>query len=77
MNYRNLDDRFNNDPVFHQVVMNLQMLIQKLQLTPSEVREAAVFACMRQELLDGPRPLSFSPSMEDLLARSGYKKEAH
>ncbi len=44
------EDKYNNDTTFHHVVDVLQMVIDQLQLTPGEVREAAVYACMRVEM---------------------------
>ncbi len=44
------EDKYNNDPTFRTVVDTLQMVIEQLQLTPGEVREAAVYACMRVEM---------------------------
>ena len=44
------EDKYNNDTTFHHVVDVLQMVIEQLQLTPGEVREAAVYACMRVEM---------------------------
>ncbi len=41
------EDKYNNDTAFRHVVDVLQMAIGELQLTPGEVREAAVYACMR------------------------------
>ena len=41
--------RYLNDPVFHAVVENLRLLIRGAQLAPSEVREAAMLACIIEE----------------------------
>lgn len=44
------EDRYHNDPAFHAAVDLMQALILDLQLSPSEVREAAMFACYLVEL---------------------------
>jgi len=41
---------FNNDPVFHAFVKSMVNAINNLQLTPSEVRAAAMYACYINEL---------------------------
>ena len=42
-------ERYNNDPVYRRLVDILTMLIYDCQCTPSEVREAAVLACIKYE----------------------------
>ena len=44
-----LRERYDHDNEFRIVVDTLMGIILKLELTPSEVREAAMFACMRVE----------------------------
>ena len=44
------EEKYENDATFHAVVDSLQALIERLDLTPGEVREAAVYACMRVEM---------------------------
>lgn len=51
-----LEDRYQNDPAFRHVVDSLQAIILGLELSPGEVREAAMFAAFRVELYH-PRPL--------------------
>lgn len=41
--------RYLNDPIFHNMVNVLRGAIRELMLTPSEVREAAVLACVIEE----------------------------
>lgn len=41
--------RYRNDPVFHSMVNALRGAIRELMLTPSEVREAAMLACVIEE----------------------------
>lgn len=57
-----LDERYRNDNMFSTLVDMLQGLIMKLEMSPSEIREAAMYACYRQELMN-PKPLrlEFSP----------------
>lgn len=44
------EDKYEIDAAFRSVVDLLEMMIHKLELTPGEVREAAVYACMRVEM---------------------------
>lgn len=52
--------RFANDPHFHALVTMLEQQIETLQLSPSEIREAAMFACYRVEMRR-PTPLRVKP----------------
>ena len=51
-------DRYDHDAEFRIVVDTLMGIILKLEMTPSEVREAAMFACIRVEERF-PRPMTF------------------
>ena len=53
-------ERYLKDPVFHHVVDSLRVLISVCQLTPSEVREATMLACIIEEALEPRPPLSTS-----------------
>lgn len=43
-------DKFMNDPEYHQLVVLLESFIERAQFTPSELREAAVLACINYEM---------------------------
>lgn len=43
------EQRYNSDPTLHAIVDMMSAAIERLQLTPSEMREAAIFACIRVE----------------------------
>lgn len=43
-------ERYFNDPAFYNVVNLLEQMIIDLELSPHEVREAAMYACMRVEI---------------------------
>lgn len=60
---RTLNDRYHNDPVFHQLVDTMYSMIVNLKTTPTEIREAAMFAQLKFEM-ENPRPITIS---EDLL----------
>ena len=45
-----LDERYRHDAAFHAVVDALSRLIEDMQLSPSEVREAAMYAVYRSEV---------------------------
>lgn len=42
-------EKYYNDPHYHALVENLVVLITECQMTPSEIREAAVLACIIYE----------------------------
>lgn len=42
-------ERYENDRVFHAVVDMLRATILKYELTPSEIREAAMLACVMED----------------------------
>jgi hypothetical protein len=44
------DERYLNDPTFKSVVDMLQGLIMQYELTPSEIRLAAMMAAIRAEV---------------------------
>jgi len=46
----NATEKYQNDPFFHKVVDMLEAMLHEAKLTPSEVREAAVLACINYEL---------------------------
>lgn len=52
--------RYYNDPAFHTVVETLRLIIRSATLTPSEVREAAMTACVIEEMHKPRPPLSCS-----------------
>ena len=51
-----LDERYRDDPHFNRLVDYLVHVVLDMKFTPSEVREAAMYACLRVEMLF-PRPL--------------------
>lgn len=61
-NFKELEHRFNNDAVFNHLVTALEALIQNLELSPSEVRDAAMFAVIRFEL-PNIRPVIFDDKL--------------
>ncbi len=72
--------RYLNDPIFHTVVDHIRAIIRSATLTPSEVREAAMTACVIEEMYN-PRP-PFTTDGEDLervrqaLARTPAARQA-
>lgn len=53
-------ERYRNDPAFHQVVEGLRRTITELQLTPGEIRDAAMFAAYLVEL-ERPAAMTMHP----------------
>jgi hypothetical protein len=54
--------RYYNDPAFHTVVDTLRLIIRSATLSPSEVREAAMTACVIEEMHRPAAPLTCSPA---------------
>jgi hypothetical protein len=62
------DERYLNDPTFKSVVDMLQGLIMQYELTPSEIRLAAMMAAIRAEERTVRRfVVPASPELHDLL----------
>lgn len=57
------EEQFQTDPVFNRVVQLLEGVIAEAQLTPFEIRQAAMLACIRYEMRN-PRFLLFDPQVE-------------
>lgn len=55
-----LKSRYLTDPIFHTVVDHMRSIIRSATLTPSEVREAAMTACVIEEMYNPRPPLSTS-----------------
>lgn len=49
MTYERAREAYSNDPMFRALVDTMRHLIGKLEMTPNEVRNAAVFACILHE----------------------------
>jgi hypothetical protein len=45
-----LQERYEHDPAFYAMVNHCEALISRLQLTPSELREAVMFAVLRYDM---------------------------
>lgn len=43
------EERYHRDPLFHELVESLYAAIDNLQLTPTEIREAAMLAMLKYE----------------------------
>jgi hypothetical protein len=54
---RTPQERYESDPVFHALVDSIHRQIERAELTPSEVREAAVLACIHYEQRRRPRAI--------------------
>lgn len=68
-------DRYLRDPVFHTVVDHMGAIIRGAVLTPSEVREAAMLACVIEEQYRPRAPFSTEGNdLEEL--RAGLSAEA-
>lgn len=56
----NIKERYINDPIFHAVVDQMRALISSAHLAPSEVREAAMLACILEQEYRPIAPLTTS-----------------
>ena len=75
--------RYRDDPTFHAMVDMMTSVIAKLEMTPVEVREAAIYACIRYEHLNmreicryargGPVPPAVEADMCRLVSDSPEK----
>lgn len=54
--------RYRNDPAFRTIVDTMRLIIRSATLTPSEVREAAMTACVIEEMYRPAAPLDCSPA---------------
>lgn len=43
-------DKYQNDPEYHKLVCLLESFVERARFTPSELREAAVLACINYEM---------------------------
>ena len=49
------EDRYYRDPMFAALVDTIQRYIETMEITPTEVGEAAALACYKHEMRRGPR----------------------
>lgn len=61
VDFKRLQERYDRDPVFNRMVRNLCQVIDQLQLSPSEIREAAMFAVYMHEMYN-PKPVLYGPT---------------
>lgn len=54
------EERYQHDPMFKALVDSLYSSIESLHLTPTEVREVAMLACIKFEQMRPRAPLLFS-----------------
>lgn len=59
---KHLDDRVLHDSQFANLVSQFDAIISQGKFTPSEIREAAMYAQIRYEMFN-PRPVTFSPQL--------------
>ena len=56
--YKKMQETYLNDPVFRKVVKMLTQLINECELSPYEIRQAAMFAVMKHEEMNS-KPVAF------------------
>lgn len=65
-------ERYENDNAFHAVVDMLRAMLHQYQLSPSEIREAAMLACVMQEERS-LKPIVVSLSEEEFARMERYR----
>jgi hypothetical protein len=68
------EERYERDPMFHSLVNALRFHIKKMELTPTEVREAAVLACYFHEMEEVPRRVMCYTEIRDRLIRTELER---
>ena len=67
---------YENDPAYHALVRTIEAAIENMQLSPHEVREAAMYAVYRSEVRRWPwRRASFADPIEEGIRCSQRGKE--
>jgi hypothetical protein len=56
MNVEAAEKAYFNDPAFHQMTKAIYNALKEMALTPSEVRDAAMLACIKFEMEFSRRP---------------------
>ncbi len=69
--------RYRNDTVFHTMVDQLEAMIHQTLLTPSEIRDAAMLACIHYEMRQlATKPYTFPVSVvEAVEVLQSYRME--
>ena len=53
------EERYLNDPMFHQLADMIENFLHKAEFTPSELREAVILGCIHYESKKVPRQVIF------------------
>ncbi len=54
---RSPEEKYRNDTHYRMLVDALEGMIHQAQFTPSEIREAAIYAAIRYEMTQSPPPI--------------------
>ena len=65
MDFEQCKRAYRCDPNFYQIIKSLQRIIKEMNLSPSEVRDAAMFAVYLHEL-ENPAPIPIFPAKENV-----------
>ncbi len=68
-------DRYLNDPIFHTIVNHIRSILTSATLTPSEVREAAMVACVIEEQYKPRRPFAMSEAEIEIVRQAINRRE--
>lgn len=60
-------EKYMNDPEYHQLVTMFEAFIDRAQFTPSEIREAAILACINCEMRRRDHRIVVDPKVGDAL----------
>lgn len=59
-------EKYMNDPEYHALVTQMEHFIESAHFTPSELREAAILACINYEMRH-VREIRIDPRLDDAL----------
>jgi len=60
------DEKYRTDTQYRMFVDTLEAMIRQAQFTPSEIREAAIYAAIRYECTQPPRPIVMRARAQDV-----------
>lgn len=74
MDFKQGEERYFRDSTFKSLVDTLHAAMQNLHITPSELRDAAMYAQIKFEM-ENPQNTKFSPYLDEMLRRAGYERK--
>lgn len=53
------EDRYLRDPLFRIFVDTIRKMLERCEMSPTEIREGAMLACIHYEMSHPPRPMFY------------------